>query len=386
MTAFKDANEHFKNDKTGFKENADSIEEKAMQKEKEKQEAALADYYKKSAGAKIIDFIDRATSKINTPYFATGFEELDKELDGGLFEGLYFIGAVSSLGKTTFCLQIADQLAEQGHDVLFFTLEQSEFELMAKSISRLTYKLCDSKEENAKTARGITTPSRYDNYKEPELDLITKAYSKYKTMAENKLYFIEGVGNVGVEKTEPQNSHENKETSQYIRDIVAEHVKRTGRKPVVIIDYIQILEPAEMRASDKQNTDRAVNALKRLSRDYKIPIIGISSFNRGNYNNAVSMESFKESGAIEYSSDILLGLQPAGMGKGSSGSETLEETKKSKVRKLELVILKNRNGRTGGKIEFDYHSLFNYFEETTGKFKTLTNEEQRENPFNPYKK
>lgn len=45
-------------------------------------------------------------------------------LDGGLYTGLYFIGAVSSLGKTTFTLQIADNLAKQGRDVLCFFLEQ----------------------------------------------------------------------------------------------------------------------------------------------------------------------------------------------------------------------------------------------------------------------
>ena len=49
--------------------------------------------------------------------------------------------------------------------------------------------------------------------------------------------------------------------------------------------------------------------LKRLSRDYKLPLIGISSFNRDSYTEAVSMKSFKESGAIEYSSDVLMGLQ-----------------------------------------------------------------------------
>jgi replicative DNA helicase len=53
---------------------------------------------------------------------------------------------------------------------------------------------------------------------------------------------------------------------------------------VIIIDYLQILSLAELRGSDKQNTDKSVFELKRLSRDFKIPIIGISSLNRDNYN------------------------------------------------------------------------------------------------------
>jgi replicative DNA helicase len=59
-------------------------------------------------------------------------------LDDGLYEGLYIVGAMSSLGKTTFVTQIGDQIANNGTDVLIFSLEMSRYELMAKSISRLT--------------------------------------------------------------------------------------------------------------------------------------------------------------------------------------------------------------------------------------------------------
>ena len=48
------------------------------------------------------------------------FEGLDDLLEGGLYEGLYCVGAISSLGKTTFVTQIADQIAAQGTDVLIF--------------------------------------------------------------------------------------------------------------------------------------------------------------------------------------------------------------------------------------------------------------------------
>lgn len=65
--------------------------------------------------------------------------------------------------------------------------------------------------------------------------------------------------------------------------------------------------------------------------------------------------------AIEYSSDVLIGLQLKGAGK--SGFD-VNEAKKQSPRQIELVILKNRNGATGGKISFKYYPLFNYFEET----------------------
>lgn len=76
---------------------------------------------------------------------------------------------------------------------------------------------------------------------------------------------------------------------------------------------MQILAPYNEIASDKQNKDNAVLELKRISRYYKTPLIALSSFNRDNYNSAASMTAFKESGVIEYSSDVLIALQPQGM-------------------------------------------------------------------------
>jgi replicative DNA helicase len=131
-----------------------------------------------------------------------------------------------------------------------------------------------------------------------------------------------------------------------------------GKAPVVLVDYLQILAPHNEKATDKQNTDKAVLELKRISRDYKIPIIAISSFNRENYRMEVTMQAFKESGAIEYSSDVLLGLQLYGV--GSTGFNVDEERKKN-PREVELKILKNRNGKVGGEILFEYYPQFNYF-------------------------
>mgnify|MGYP000479522315 CR=1 FL=1 len=72
-------------------------------------------------------------NQAKTPRLSTGFSSLDQALDGGLYDGLYVLGAVSSLGKTAFCMQIADALARQSQDVLIFSLEMTAFELMARS-------------------------------------------------------------------------------------------------------------------------------------------------------------------------------------------------------------------------------------------------------------
>jgi len=84
----------------------------------------------------------RFTDATEPELISTGFNTLDVALDGGLFEGLYVIGAISSLGKTTLAIQIADYLASQGRDVLYISLEMSRYEIMAKSISRHTLLYC----------------------------------------------------------------------------------------------------------------------------------------------------------------------------------------------------------------------------------------------------
>ena len=70
------------------------------------------------------------------------------------------------------------------------------------------------------------------------------------------------------------------------------------------------------------------------------------------------MEAFKESGAVEYSSDTLIGLQLKGAGK--KDFDPTEEKRKD-PRQIELVILKNRQGKVGDKILFEYYPMFNYF-------------------------
>lgn len=340
---YKDANEALQGNREALRqavEEAEHIQDEAEQAQREAYLSTSTAHYLQS-------FIDGIADSVNTPYIPTGFKGLDTVLDGGLYEGLYIVGAISSLGKTTLITQIADQIAQAGHDVLIFSLEMARAEIMAKSISRHTLQQVLSSGgdiRNAKTTRGITTGKRYENYSKTERELINGAIVAYSQYAEH-IYISEGIGDIGAEQ---------------IRETVKQHTLFTGNTPVVIIDYLQILAPYSERATDKQNTDKAVMELKRISRDFKTPVIGISSFNRANYSVAVTMEAFKESGAIEYSSDVLIGLQLKGAGKKDFDAN---EAKKKSPREIELVILKNRNGSTGDRLEFRYYPLFNYFEE-----------------------
>lgn len=340
----KDPNEALVNDREGF-----------IQAVK-KAHSHLKDEWIKnhSAGGFLKEFVNGVSASVNVRAIPTGFKLLDDLLDGGLREGLYGVGAISSLGKTTFVCQIADQIAQQGQDVLIFSLEMSRFELMSKTISRHTA-LIESSRPNgnihqAKTSVGITEGYRYPTYSPYELQLIQEAVKVYGEYADH-IFISEGIGNIGVDE---------------VRKTTESHIKATGKAPVVIIDYLQILAPSDPRSTEKQNTDRAVLELKRMSRDFKTPVIAISSFNRENYNAPVSMIAFKESGAIEYSTDVLLGIQLEGA--GAKGFD-VDAAKSETPRRVQVKILKNRRGKTGGSVFFKYYQAFNLFEESRSQEK-----------------
>lgn len=361
----KDANEALLKDREAFINLIKEAENQQSEEEKAEREA----YLKNSVASHFDSFVQSIEESKNRQAIATGFSALDYLLDGGLFDGLYIIGAISSLGKTTFILQIADQIARQASlkdesltevpDVLIFSLEMSRYELMSKSISRHTCKLCrESKASinDAKTARAILA-GNYGAYTDREQRLISRSYDEYKQYSSN-VYIVEGDGTI---------------TASVIRDAVARHIHITGRKPVVIIDYLQILTPAEADkySDERQKTDSNVIALKHIARDYSIPVIAISSFNRESYMLPVSMSSFKESGAIEYSADVLLGLQLTGVAEewGSTVKSKkqsiakLNTAKAKEPRDIQLAILKNRNGVTGRVVNYSFWAKYNYFEE-----------------------
>lgn len=340
---YKDINEALTQDRAKLAEAVQNVMSVEEDEERAKKEA----YLQNSSASRLQDFINGIRDSVFTPHIPTGFKNLDEALDGGLYEGLYVIGAISSLGKTTLALQIADQIAEGGTDVLIVSLEMARTELMAKSISRHTMRtVLDTGMDPsmAKTSRGITQGERYEKYSQEEEDLVKHATTLYGSYA-HRVFIMEGIGDIGAED---------------IRQMVSDHIQYTGNTPVVVVDYLQILAPADLRASDKQNIDRSVLELKRISRDYKTPVIGISSFNRANYKTAVSMEAFKESGAIEYSSDVLIGLQLKG-----AGEPDFDATNKKKEypRLVELVILKNRNGAISDSLKFEYYTKCNLFKE-----------------------
>ena len=348
---YNDPNEALIRDKEALTQAVQDAQDAFHAQEEADRETEREEYQKNSTAHYIDAFINGIADSVNTPAIPTGFDKLDRLLDDGLYEGLYVLGGISSLGKTTFIMQIADQIAMSGHDVLIFSLEMARTELMAKSISRLTLMNCGGDTSKAKTTRGITAGKRWSGYSQVERDLIQdsiQAYSKYA----HHVYISEGMGDIG---------------GSEIRASVAKHLLITGKAPIVFVDYLQLLAPHNERATDKQTADWNVMELKRISRDYKTPVIAISSFNRQSYKDQANMSSFKESGTIEYSSDVLIGLQAPGAGESNFD---INKAKNRNPRQVEVMILKQRSGATGKGILFDYYPLFNAFMEN-GEVKEL---------------
>ena len=280
----------------------------------------------------------------------TGFAALDRNTRG-IYSGLYVIGAVSSLGKTTFSHQLADNIARTGQHVLYFSLEQSRFEMVSKSISRESYRY--------DPAAALTSLQIREGQTTPATEAAKKIYlEKY---ADN-ISIIEG--NFGT-------------TAEGIRSYIDRYIKRNGHRPTVFIDYLQIVQPDKDQDTGRKPTDAKtitdmnITALKRISRDFNIPVFVISSLNRSNYLNEIDFESFKESGGIEYGADMVLGLQLAAIHeqifdqdkKINEKRQRIREAKSEIPRKVELVCLKSRTSPPGWTVTFSYDPRYDYFKE-----------------------
>ncbi len=286
------------------------------------------------------EFKDDQVKRFNEPEINTGFYQLDKTLGGGMYPGLYVLGSISSLGKTALALQMADKIAEQGQSVLFFSLEMGKYEMTCRSLTRVLYE--QERDQDITTGHILKTSYQArDRYSE---NAFKKALEAYMEKTAKNLSLVEGNFDIDANK---------------LRIMVKEFTGRTDKKPVVFVDYLQVLKPTDVRMSDKQHIDQTIVELKRISRDLDLPVVAISSFNRSSYNSDATFEAFKESGAIEYTADVVLGLQL----RKNTDDDDINQLKNLEPRPLDLVILKNRRGKAYEKLELNYYPKQNYFVE-----------------------
>lgn len=352
-----------------------------------------------------------------TPRIKTGFWTLDNAIGGGLRHSrTYTIAAMPSVGKSTFILQMACSIAANydtnKRDVLFFGLEMSETELMAKCVSFLTaqeaieahnnhywqkYKTfvdnqlkCDNqiyaiqnnlqrfhyddmkpqyfedgeegfetwlgtmyqaaRQAGAVSANAIEEGLKFSRLWDNQKEQVGAAMRKYHNEIHPHMFIFQG--------------------GFSIPDICAaidRHIAIRKRQdpdmlpPVIFIDYLQILDKVdgEKYTSDKDKLDQDSKALKQIAVHYRTPVWCVSSVNRAAYNQGGEMTALKGSGEIEFNADFIFFLVFSRL--GYDGYDFNHE-KGRPVRSVMLQMRKSRSERASDSpIYFSYFPEWNYY-------------------------
>ena len=264
----------------------------------------------------------------------TGFTHLNRVING-LTAGLFILGAAPSTGKTTLAKQIADQVVANHPDAacLFVSLEQSKEELRIKTLSRL------SGIENRDLQRGRLDPSDPDN-----------AWAKVVTAKDDFALFADRLQVLEGDRAT---------TVDRIRLAVLQLRQKTqAGRLLVVVDYLQIVPTDDPVADTRQRVNFVTSELRRLGRDLDASVLAIASINRAGYK-AGKIDSFKESGDIEFSADIAAILaEDPNKTKGTANFRGVGRDWK----RVFLDIVKNRNGERA-RIELDFYPEVSHFKE-----------------------
>ena len=269
----------------------------------------------------------------------TGFKNID---DQQFFSpGLYVIGATPAAGKTTFCWQLLEQLAQNGEECIYCSYEMSGLELFTKTAARRLF-LHDK--QTTLTAADIRRGSW-----SAQLDNVISEVANSKTNLQVLELQDESIDELLIR----------------LKPLCLDKQKA----PVICLDYLQIVPSS--KETTKLGVDDSVRKLKKFQRDTNSTFIVISSFNRANYTQGVSFESFKESGNIEYTADVVWALQlnilnsinPSNI---ADSRKRIDNAKRQQPRQIQLKCLKNRQG-TNYDCFFKYYSAHDCFEPCTKK-------------------
>ena len=293
-----------------------------------------------------LDFINNSYNNeietLNNEYSTnTGFIKLDDNINK-IKPRLYVLVAGSSIGKTTFCIQMMDNIAKQ-RPVIYISLETNKIDIINKSLNRIIYN--DSELRNKDISNDNIYFPIYDNVR-------NKAIEIYKTYS-NNIYIIDDIKNTNLTN---------------IKEYIDEFIKEKKIKPVLFIDYIQIID--EKGTTDKNKVDNIISKIKNIQVEYNIPVIAISSINRMNYNKTITFSAIKETGNIEYSADYILGLEYSVINDDIKFNKYPDETKDALIsneidkipRFITLKAIKARYGKLFN-IKYRYYSKYDYFEE-----------------------
>ncbi len=228
----------------------------------------------------VIDRMQAAfTSGTNIVGLSSGFANID-QMTGGFRDGdLIIVAARPSMGKSTFCLNIAENVAllsDKPKPVLFISLEMPAEQLMQKTIARAGNLML------SKVLNGQAMGNDYDVARVGTAIEIVKRNSKYLR--------IDDKG------------------GQHISQIQA-RAKRASMKmgglSLVVVDYLQMIN-----AEGESQTIRIGNVskgLKELAKALKCPVIALSQLNRA-LTGKPELKNLRDSGSIEQDADVVMFL------------------------------------------------------------------------------
>lgn len=270
----------------------------------------------------VIDRLGRkASGEITATGLSTGLLDLDDLLGGLESESLVIVAARPSMGKTAFALNVAEHVSlDMGEPTLLVSLEMSRHAITERWLvarSRVdAYKI--------KTGRGLSSR---------EMHAINEAHREYIN------------ANIHIDDTPAR--------SMLQIAANARRIKAQDGLSLLIVDYIQLVEPDDPRDNRQEQVAKISRRLKTLAREIKVPVIALSQLNRGVENREDKrprLADLRESGAIEQDADQVILLHRP---------DYYDANDKPGL--AELIVAKNRNGATGT-VQAVFHRHIQRFE------------------------
>ena len=246
----------------------------------------------------------------------TGFDKLDEKTSGWQASDLVIIAGRPAMGKTSFALSLAKNIAVDHHvPIAFFSLEMNNVQL----VNRLISNVCEIPGE--KMLSGQLAPDEWER-----LDKNVRA------LQESPLYIDDTAGLSIFE----------------LRTKARRLVREKGVK-IIMIDYLQLMNANGMRFGSRQEeVSKISQSLKGLAKELDIPILALSQLNRtvdnreGLEGKRPQLSDLRESGAIEQDADMVLFVHRP------EYYHIYEDEHKNDLRGMaQIIIAKHRKGATG---------------------------------------
>lgn len=291
-----------------------------------------------NSGAEMVkSFLEDVQTRRYEP-MPTGIADIDKGLSGGFTrQQLVILGAAPGAGKTALAQWIFEGMATRGTPCVFVNLEMSRNQLLARSISRVA----------ARRGYNITTSDIMQGYKwtPVQRDAIEAAAREYAATIAPRMTM------------NPDGVTANLDTIiKYIEAEAARAEKVQQVAPVVVIDYLQLIT-GDPREDTAAVIKRAMAEFKRYAMQHNTVVFVIIAHNRtSNSSGNVSMESARDTSAIEYSADIQLALTFTQCLK-RKGQETKapEELSEDEKKNVTLRVTKARFGGRGTDVDLYFN-------------------------------